>query len=86
MKYAKYHCSGAKFILKTNDDVYVKMGDLLEELSPFKAEGLLLGFVFPPEVRNEKDKCFMGVSLKSYCRQFLFVAVPVVCGTTYGLW
>lgn len=46
LKYAIYHCPQAKYILKTDDDVFVNMPTMLDfltlDLSPNGAKGLLL--------------------------------------------
>lgn len=62
LKYAKYHCPEAEYVLKIDDDMFVKMEDLIEKLDHFKKERLILGFVVrKPHVIREKDsKFYMG--------------------------
>lgn len=63
MKYAKYHCARAKYFLKIDDDMFVDMKSLLQELEHFKAEGLIFGYVCRgthPVVRDKENKWFVG--------------------------
>lgn len=73
LKYAIYHCFQAKYVLKTDDDVFVNMPNMMlflrEVLSPYGATDLLIcqSDIHPKVIRSDGVK--WSVSYKEYPKE-----------------
>lgn len=66
LKYASYHCSWAKYVLKVDDDVFIHVEELFKELMCFRRKRIIYGDLkTKAEVsRDKKDKWFVGETRK----------------------
>lgn len=82
-KYAVYHCPDAKYILKTDDDIYVNTPTMLDfltqDLSPYGASNLLLCNIYrkPRVLRSYRSKwhvskCRLGVAILCFNGECIF--------------
>ncbi|XP_018325732.1 beta-1,3-galactosyltransferase 5-like [Agrilus planipennis] len=96
LKYAIYHCPKAKYILKTDDDIFVNIPTLLtflkEELSPYGAENLLLCALLLESSRVKRTyrskwrvsfKEYSGRYYPPYCSGYAIMYSPDVVFTLY---
>lgn len=80
LRWVSTRCANVKFVLKTDDDMYVNIPVLVETLAQEKHSKFIMGYVFEhaPPMRSKKSKWFTSVDAfpgKEY--------PPYVSGTSY---